>query len=195
MSEQKKTAMNNALWEREIETLKDIIAKTELVETVKWGAPVYTLNGKNVIGIGGFKNYFTIWFYNGVFLTDPKKVLVNANEGVTKALRQWRFSSMDAMDEKLILAYVSEAIANERAGKTIAPEAKSKSFTVPDLLQQALKQKGLTEAFAQFTPGKQYEIVSHIDDAKQEKTKLSRIEKILPMIAGGVGLNDKYRKN
>ena len=187
--------MNNERWTTELEQLKDIIAQTELVETVKWGAPVYTIDGKNVIGIGGFKNYFTIWFYNGVFLSDPKKLLVNANEGVTKALRQWRFTSGAELDEKLILAYLKEAIANERAGKAIKAEPKSKNFEIPEILQFALAEKKLTEAFLKFTAGKQYEFVEHINDAKQEKTKLSRIEKILPMIADDVGLNDKYRKN
>lgn len=182
-------------WDPEIEKLKDILAQTELVETVKWGGPVYTVDGKNVLGVGGFKNYFTIWFFNGVFLTDAKKLLVNANEGVTKSLRQWRFASADEIDEKLILAYVKEAIANERAGKAVKPEAKSKNFTVPEILQSALKEHHLTEAFQKFTPGKQYEFVEYIADAKQEKTKLSRIEKILPMIEDGVGLNDKYRKS
>lgn len=107
------------------------MAQTGLVETTKWGGIVYTLGNKNVIGIGGFKNYFTIWFYNGVFLSDPKKKLVNANEGATKSLRQWRFASADEIDAPLIVAYVKEAIANERAGKSIKPEAKSKDFEIP----------------------------------------------------------------
>ena len=84
---------NNDNWAEELNCLREIIAQTELKETTKWGGPVFVLNNKNVLGIDGFKNYFTIWFYNGVFLNDPKKVLVNAQEGVTKALRQWRFNS------------------------------------------------------------------------------------------------------
>lgn len=194
MAEEKKSWTRNDIWESELEALKDIMAKTELVETTKWGGPVFTVDGKNVLGIGGFKNYFTIWFFNGVFLSDPKKVLVNANEGVTKALRQWRFASKSELDEKLILAYVKEAIANERAGKAIKPESKSKHFEMPQILQDALSANKLTDAFQKFTPGKQYEFAEYINDAKQEKTKLSRIEKILPMIGDGVGLNDKYRK-
>ncbi|MDZ4329429.1 MAG: DUF1801 domain-containing protein, partial [Flavobacterium sp.] len=83
----------NNSWSEELELLKSVIVKTELVETTKWGGIVYVLNGKNVLGIGGFKNYFAIWFFNGVLLHDKKKVLVNAQEGVTKSLRQWRFSS------------------------------------------------------------------------------------------------------
>lgn len=101
-------------WKLELETLKIIISKTELVETTKWGGPVFTLNGKNVIGILGFKNYFAIWFYKGVLLKDESKVLINAQEGITKSLRQWRFTSKNEIDETLLLTYISEAIAIEK---------------------------------------------------------------------------------
>src|SRR5882672_6330040 len=82
-------------WPEELDFLKSLIAKTELVETTKWGGPIFTVNNKNVLGIGGFKSYVGIWFFNGVFMKDEKKVLVNAQEGVTKALRQWGFSSKE----------------------------------------------------------------------------------------------------
>lgn len=180
-------------WAEELELLKAIINKTELVETEKWGGPVYTVNNKNVVGIGGFKNFFTIWFFNGVFLKDAKKLLVNANEGVTKSLRQWRFSSAAELDEKLILQYLEEAIANEKAGKAIPPEQKSKSLEVPEILKSALENENLASDFAKFTPFKQREFAEYVAEAKQEKTKLSRIEKVLPMIRDGIGLNDKYR--
>ena len=94
-------------WKEEIEFLKDIIAKTELVETIKWGTPVYTYQNKNIIGLGGFKSYFGVWFMNGVFLKDEAKKLVNAQEGVTKALRQWRFLSLP----KTSLSYLSHGLA------------------------------------------------------------------------------------
>lgn len=183
----------NDLWQEELALLQGILDQTELVATTKWGGPVYTINGKNVIGVGGFKNYFVIWFFNGVFLSDPKKVLVNANEGVTKSLRQWRFASVDEVEEKIILSYVNEAIVNEKAGKIVPNEAKSRNFVVPELLNDALDQNNLKASFENFTPYKQFEFVEFIDAAKQEKTKLSRIEKILPMIKNQIGLNDKYR--
>lgn len=78
-------------WDQELALLKSIIQKTGLKETVKWGIPVFTFNGQNIVGIAGFKSFFALWFYNGIFLKDPNKVLINAQEGVTKALRQWRF--------------------------------------------------------------------------------------------------------
>ena len=179
-------------WSVELEFLKSIIAKTELVETTKWGGPVYVLNGKNVLGIGGFKNYFTIWFFNGVFLKDEKQVLVNAQEGVTKSLRQWRFSSKNEVDEKAVLHYINEAIENEKQGKNLKPE-KGKSI-VSELLQKELDaDMNLAEAFLKFSPYKQKEFLEYIETAKREETKHSRIEKIKPMILENIGLNDKYK--
>lgn len=179
-------------WSEELHLLQSIIAQTELLETTKWGGSVYVLNGKNVLGIGGFKNYFAIWFFNGVFLKDEKQVLVNANEGVTKSLRQWRFSSKEEVNEKEVLHYILEAIENERQGKIIKPE-KGKVF-LSELFQKELDSDLLlAEAFHKFTPYKQKEFLEYIETAKREETKRSRIEKIKPMILEHIGLNDKYR--
>lgn len=179
-------------WQEELLFLKSIIDKTELVETIKWGGPVYVFNKKNVIGIGGFKDYFTIWFFNGVFLKDEKKRLINAQEDKTKSLRQWRFMSKDEVDEKEVLAYIAEAIENEKQGKVIKPS--KKEAIVSELFQKEINQnQALAEAFQKFSPYKQYEFLEYIETAKQEKTKLSRIEKVIPMILANVGLNDKYR--
>ena len=109
-------------WTDEIDLLKSIVNKTPLTETTKWGGIVYTYNGKNVLGIGGFKNYFTIWFFKGVFLKDEANMLVNANEENTKSLRQWRFASKSEVNEKIVLEYINEAIDVENAGLEIKPE-------------------------------------------------------------------------
>jgi uncharacterized protein YdeI (YjbR/CyaY-like superfamily) len=179
-------------WEEELLFLKSIIDKTELVETIKWGGPVYVFNKRNVIGIGGFKDYFTIWFFNGVFLKDEKKKLINAQEDKTKSLRQWRFTSKEEVNEKEVLEYITEAIENEKQGKVIKPA--KKEAIVSELLNKEMDQKpALAAAFQKFSPYKQYEFLEYVETAKQEKTKLSRIEKIIPMILKNVGLNDKYR--
>lgn len=179
-------------WDEELDYLKSIIAKTELVETTKWGAPTYTINNKNVLGIGGFKSYVGIWFFNGVFLKDESKVLVNAQEGVTKALRQWRFQSKKEMNEKLILSYIKEAIENEKKG--ISKKPIKKEAIVSEFLENEFKKdSNLKEAFNVFSPFKQREFLEYIETAKQEKTKITRFEKIRPMILDGIGLNDKYR--
>lgn len=179
-------------WTDELEILKSIINTTELVETTKWGGPAYTINGKNVLGIGGFKNFFTIWFFKGVFLKDEAGVLVNAQEGTTKSLRQWRFASAADIDKKLVLEYISEAIANEKAGLAIKPE--KKAFSIPDALQNELDASSeLSAAFAKFTPYKQKEFTEFVGSAKREETILVRLEKVKPLILQGIGLNDKYR--
>lgn len=179
-------------WEEELLLLKTIIDKTELTETTKWGGPVYVYDKKNVVGLGGFKDYFAIWFFNGVFLKDEKKKLINAQEEVTKSLRQWRFTSKEEINEKEILEYILEAIENEKQGKIIKP-AKKEAIVSELLNVEMSKNPALETAFQQFSPYKQYEFLEYIESAKQEKTKISRIEKVIPMILNNVGLNDKYR--
>lgn len=179
-------------WEEELLFLKSIIDKTALVETIKWGGPIYVYNKRNVIGIGGFKEYFAIWFLNGVFLKDEKKRLINAQEDKTKSMRQWRFTSKNEVNEKEVLEYILEAIENEKQGKIIKPA--KKEAIVSELLQNEMDlNPALAEAFQKFSPYKQYEFLEYIETAKQEKTKLTRIEKVIPMILRNVGLNDKYR--
>jgi uncharacterized protein YdeI (YjbR/CyaY-like superfamily) len=181
-------------WEVELEILKSIIAKTELVETSKWGGCVYVISNKNVVGVGGFKNYFTLWFFNGAFLKDEKNLLVNAQEGVTKSLRQWRFTSKEEINEAEILAYLQEAIENEKQGKIIKPEKAKTEVIIPAIFQKELNaDPNLEEAFLKFSPYKQKEFLEYIETAKRKETKLSRIEKIKPMILDNIGLNDKYR--
>ena len=191
MSE-KKTWDKTNQWTEELELLKSIIVKTPLTETTKWGGIVYTYNNKNVLGIGGFKNFFTIWFFKGVFLKDEKSVLVNANEGNTKSLRQWRFTDKSEVNEKLILSYINEAIEVEKDGLEI--KAEKRETVISETLQQELEtNKALKTAFEALTSFKQREYAEFMKTAKREATKLSRLEKIKPMILKGIGLNDKYR--
>lgn len=192
MPAEKKTWDKTNEWAEEIDLLKSVMNKTPLVETTKWGGPTYTYEGKNIVGLGGFKNYFTIWFYKGVFLKDEANVLVNAQEGVTKSLRQWRFTSKDQIDEKLIIKYIEEAIEVEKAGLGVKSE--KKETVIPDLLQHELDASpALLEAFMKLTPFKQREYTEFIGGAKREETRLARMEKIRPLLLQGMGLNDKYR--
>jgi len=189
---EKKIWNKEHLWPKELEVLKSIIARTELVETTKWGGPVYTINGKNVLAIAGFKNFFTLWFHKGVFLKDEGKILVNANEGTTKYLRQWRFTSIEDIDEALVLKYILEAITVEKAGMVVTPA--EKELVIPEYLQTQLNaDTALKTAFEAFSNYRQKEFAEYISQAKQDKTKLARFEKIKPMIFEGKGLNDKYR--
>ena len=106
-------------WRPVLERLRAVMNDSELDETVKWGAPCYTLNGKNLIGLGAFKDFVSIWFHQGALLRDEHGVLVNAQEGRTRALRQWRVRNEDEIDEALLRTYVEESIENQRQGREI----------------------------------------------------------------------------
>lgn len=181
-------------WSKGLMKLASIISQLDLQATIKWSAPVYTYNGKNVIGLGAFKHHFGIWFFNGVFLSDPQNLLVNAQENKTKALRQMRFTSNEHIDTDVIKHYILEAIDNEKKGKRLAAKPKPiESIEVPELLLNALNKNHLQDDFTKLSPYKQKEYIEYISTAKRDSTKLSRLHKILPMIAKGQGLNDKYR--
>ncbi len=180
-------------WKEALEKIAAIIRKQPLDIAIKWGAEVFTYNGKNVASYGGFKHFFSIWFYNGVFLKDPYNVLVAASEGKTKSLRQWRFTDIAEIDEKKITAYIKEAIEIEKKDLKIAPE-QFKAIPIPEHLQNAFDaDKKLNEAFLKLTPGKQKEYIVFVNEAKQDATKEKRIAKIKPIIMQGIGLNDKYK--
>ena len=181
-------------WKAELIKLRSILRSTGLEETIKWGGPVYTHEGKNVVGIGGFKSYFGLWFFQGALLADKKKLLINAQEGRTKALRQMRLQSGDEIDARLIKGYVKEAIGLATEGVEIKADRR-KTLTVPSELQAALrKRKRANTGFEKLTPGKQREYAEYVASAKQHATRQKRMDKILPMIEAGVGLNDKYRQ-
>ena len=181
-------------WQPLLQSLRELLLQTELEETVKWAFPMYTLDGKNVIGMIHTKGYAGLWFNQGALLSDPTQVLVNASPEKTVAQRQLRFASPADLDLELAAAYVQEAIDNQRMGLAIKAAPKSE-IEIPPLLQQALdKSPELAAAFAAFSPYKQREFCEHIATAKREATKLSRLEKDIPMILRGEGLSDKYRK-
>lgn len=194
MEKEKKKWGSNSMWGEELELLKSIIHKSGLTETIKWGAPVFTYKGKNIAGVVGFKNHFTLWFYKGVFLKDEAGLLVNANEENTKSLRQWRFTAREQINENLVLQYIYEAIEIEKAGLAIKQE--KKETVIPALLQNELDTDPyLAEKFSGLTPFRQREYCEFIETAKQEKTKLARLDKIRPLITAGIGLHDKYRQS
>ncbi len=175
-----------------LETLRELMLSTVMQETVKWGMPTYTVNGKNVIGISAFKHHFGVWFFNGVFLADPHQVLYNAQEGKTKGLRQLRFKDTKEIDRTIVLAYVYEAIDNQRKGLVVKPT--KKPLIIPKELSTVLAENDkLAALFESLTLGKKKEFAEYISSAKREETKVKRIEKIIPMILNNIGLNDKYK--
>jgi uncharacterized protein YdeI (YjbR/CyaY-like superfamily) len=127
-------------WKESLVLLRSIFLSVGLNETIKWGAPVYTSDSKNIAGLAAFKNHVAVWFYQGALLMDEKKKLVNAQEGVTKALRQWRFGSVSEIRSNmdLLKVYIREAIENEKLGKKIKPQ-KDKPLAIPDELRQVFR--------------------------------------------------------
>lgn len=180
-------------WQAELNQLRKILNSTKLDETVKWGAPCYTYGGKNLVGIGAFKSYVGLWFFQGALLKDRQKVLINAQEGTTKAMRQWRFESGKDIKAAQIKAYVKEAIALSEEGKEIKPD-RDKPVSIPPELEAAFRKNNkVRTCFGSLTKGRQREYADYVADAKRDETKAKRIEKIMPMIVAKVGLNDKYR--
>ncbi|MBI1287820.1 MAG: hypothetical protein GC178_09595 [Flavobacteriales bacterium] len=179
-------------WQRPIlETLRQCILDCGLKEEIKWGAPTYTHHG-NVVGFSAFKNHCGLWFFEGAMLKDKAKVLQNAQEGKTQALRQWRFLEGDKVDEELVKQYVREAALNmEKGVKTLK---KKIEVVVPKLLQDALDaEPSVKEFYDSMAPSHRREYADHISEAKQEATKLRRLEKCMNMLRDKKGLHDKYK--
>jgi len=105
-------------WQAELKQLRKILNSTKLEEEVKWDAPCYTFNGKNIVGRGAFKSYVGRWLFHSALLEDEQEVLMNAQDGKTKALRQWRFGSKKDITSTQIKAYVKEAILLSDQGRT-----------------------------------------------------------------------------
>ncbi|RAJ16964.1 YdeI/OmpD-associated family protein [Olleya aquimaris] len=185
----------NAHFKDALVTLRELLLSTNLEESIKWSAPVYSYQGKNVVGLGAFKNHFCLWFFNGVFLKDEHNLLYNAQEGKTKALRQLRFKTLDDINKPVVLAYINEAIDNQKLGKELKPiRATKKDVVIPAELKSELKNNTeLHTAFKVLSPSHQREYCNYIAEAKREATKLSRLEKIKPMIIESKGLHDKYK--
>ena len=181
-------------WKELLLQLHEILLACSLKETIKWNAPVFMINGKNVIGMAAFKNHACLWFFQGVFLQDKAQKLTNAQEGKTKALRQWRFETNKIEDKQLLKAYILEAIENQKLGKEIKPTRTNKKLVLPQLLKEQLLGNNIfNKNFNALSIAKQREYTTYIDEAKKENTKLKRLEKIIPMINEGKGLYDKSK--
>ncbi|MGH1383445.1 YdeI/OmpD-associated family protein [Kordia sp.] len=181
-------------WEDKLRTFQQIILKNpDVEETLKWNIPVYTVNEKNVVGFSAFKTHAGLWFYHGALLTDKANVLVNAQEGKTQAMRHWKFSASDTIPEDLVKKYIDEAVQNQKEGKTVTFKKKEAVEIPEELTAVFTSDSTVQEAFHKLTNYKQKEYIEHIATAKRAATKQSRLDKIIPMILEGKGLNDKYR--
>lgn len=176
-------------WQEEFAKLRAIVLDCRLTEELKWRQPCYTLEGRNVVLIGGFKEYCVLLFFKGALLKDPKGILVRPGEN-TQAGRQIRFTSTPeiAKMEGVLKAYIQEAIEAEKSGLKVKKNAK---LTLAGELQKKLKESpDLKAAFAALTPGRQRAYNLYFSAPKQSKTRESRIEKCRARILAGKGLND-----
>ncbi len=179
------------------ETLSQLAELAEslgLTPSIKWNAPVYTFEGKNILGLGAFKAHVAVWFFNGVAMTEYSQYLHNAQAGKTHGMRQWRLSLTEPVDLALAQRLFLAAI-DVRDIKTEKPASAPKINLESALLMDTLAHDdALKSAFAQLAPYKQKEYHQHISGAKREATQAKRLAASLPLIAKGMGLNDKYRK-
>lgn len=179
-------------WKKELEALRKILLELPLEETMKWGAPYYTNGGKNIVGMSAFKKYFGLWFTQGALLKDEQNVLINAQEGKTNAMRQWRFTSLQEVQAEMVKSYVVEAVENQKKGKMIKPQ--KKPLIIPELLQKEIDNNPeFKEKFKAFSLSHKREYADYISEAKRETTRQSRLQKIIPMIIEEKGLYDKYK--
>lgn len=178
-------------WQKEYVSLRKIVLDCGLEEELKWGQPCYTFQKNNIVLIHGFKEYCALLFFKGALLKDPKGILVQQTKNVQSA-RQIRFSDLKEI-EKLktsLKAYIKDAIGVEKSGQKVDFK-KTKEFEVPEeFLAKLDEMPNLKTAFDSLTPGRQRGYLLYFSSAKQSKTRESRIEKYIPQILKGKGLED-----
>jgi uncharacterized protein YdeI (YjbR/CyaY-like superfamily) len=178
-------------WEKEMTLLRSIVLESELTEDYKWMHPCYTLQGKNVVLIHGFKAYCALLFHKGALLKDPEGILIQQTEDVQSA-RQIRFTDINQIERQksTIKTYIKEAIEIEKSGKKVVLK-KTSDYPVPEEFKKVLDENpDLKNAFNALTPGRQRAYLFYFSQAKQSKTRELRIEKSLPTILDGKGMDD-----
>ncbi|MDE1147803.1 MAG: YdeI family protein [Azospirillaceae bacterium] len=178
-------------WREEFRALRAIALDCPMTEGFKWGNPCYTVDDANVVLIHGFKDYCALLFFKGALIPDPDGILVRQTENV-QAARQMRFTSLGQITAlaDTVKAYIHQAIAVEQAGLEVDFK-KTREFAVPEEFQARLDaDSDLKAAFEALTPGRQRAYLLHFAAAKQSKTRVARIEKHLPRILAGKGLDD-----
>jgi uncharacterized protein YdeI (YjbR/CyaY-like superfamily) len=178
-------------WQEEYEKLRMIVLGCGLTEELKWGCPCYTFNNQNIVLIHGFKEYCAFLFFKGALLADPNGMLIQQTENVQSA-RQVRFSNaLEIMEmEPILKTYIYEAIEVEKAGLKVEFK-KTAEFKVADEFQIKLdKIPALKTAFEALTPGRQRGYNLYFSAPKQSKTREARVEKYMPQIMNGKGLDD-----
>ncbi len=187
-----KFLVDEVQWQQEFLELRQIILECDLEEDFKWSKPCYSLDGKNILLIHGFKEYCAILFMKGALLSDGHNILVQQTKNV-QAGRQIRFKSLQQIIEleMTIKDYIEKAIAVEQAGLEVVLKETS-AYSLPDELKEAFAElPELKTAFENLTPGRQRAYILKFSEPKQSKTRVARIEKYKQHILAGKGMNDK----
>lgn len=176
--------------------VRQVVLETapQVEESIKWGAPSFDYKGL-MMSMVAFKNFAAVWFHKGALFTDPKNMLEASSEE-TKAMRKYRINTLDDLDEEGLRGLILEAIEKNESGEQVKGfNKRDKKYDSSELLNNALKKNPRAhQAFQAMAPSHQREYVEYIESAKQEATKLRRIEKSIGLLEQSLGLNDKYRK-
>lgn len=179
-------------WQEEVNKLRMIILECGLTEELKWGCPCYLFQKKNTVLIHTFKEYCALLFFKGALMHDPHHILIQQTEHVQSA-RQIRFTNLQevAKLESFLKTYIFEAIEVEKAGLKVTLK-KTAAFPLSEEFQERLdKIPALKIAFNALTPGRQRAYLLYFSQPKQSKTRKARVEKCIPQILNGKGLNDR----
>lgn len=184
--------INQALkWQDIIFRLRILMLDCGLTEDFKWDQPCYTYNKKNILLIGALKKYCAVRFFKGSLLIDDEKIFVKSGDN-SEWIRQVRFTTINQINEiePKLKAYIFEAIEVEKAGLKVKPKQLS-DFQIPAELKKRFKEvPGLKHAFKSLTPGRQKAYILYFSQAKQEKTRINRVERFIPRILLCKGRND-----
>jgi len=178
-------------WQKEYEKLRAILLDCGLTEELKWGCPCYTFEKRNIVLIHGFKEYCALLFFKGALLNDANGILIQQTKNVQSA-RQVRFTNLQEIVkmEPILKTYIYETIEVERAGLKVKLK-KTSDFKIPGEFQKKLdKSSALKKAFDALTPGRQRAYIFYFSQARQSKTRESRVEKYVKQILNGKGLDD-----
>ncbi|MBN8790346.1 MAG: YdeI/OmpD-associated family protein [Terrimonas sp.] len=182
---------DNEKWQKEIRQMRTIALDCGLEEVLKWGCPCYQYNGTNIVLIHVFKEYCAFLFFKGALIKDEKGILIQQTQNVQSA-RQVRFTDIKEIEKqkKILKAYIYQAIEIEKAGLKVKLK-KTSDYNIPEEFQTQLNKKAaLKKAFESLTPGRQRAYLFYFSQAKQSKTRLDRVQKYIPKILEGKGLDD-----
>ncbi len=177
-------------WTPGLVALREVALASGLVETMKWGSPCYTLDGKNVAMLLSFRETYGFSFFKGAAMADPDGVLESAGPNSQHG-RILKFRAAEEASERRAQAagFLDQAIALERAGVKTAPTTRP---DVPTELEARLAaDPALRAAFDALTPGRQRSHILHVSGAKATETRARRAEACAERILAGRGFNER----